>query len=148
MPKYVADGVCAIIMNKGRILLLNRRNIPFLVRNPGIWSFLFGSMEKGEKPDETVYREIEEETRLRKKDLKLISNAEKMLLIDLHSRKRWYNYTYVFESKSRNVEINIENSAFRWASIEEVKEHKGYTNIFYNEKKILNLLREMDERQH
>lgn len=133
------SGVTVIIINRKRLLLLKRIRFPFII-NPGIWSFLSGGRKKEESSLENAYREIEEETRLVRSNLKLLFGPKSMTLFDSNKKIRWQNDIYIFKSDSRRVIKNIENSAYRWASISDIKKHIEYTNIFENESLIITLI--------
>jgi 8-oxo-dGTP diphosphatase len=64
-PKLTADGV---ILRKNTILLIKRKNDPF----KGKWALPGGYVEYGEKVEDTVVREVFEETGLKTKIHNLI----------------------------------------------------------------------------
>ena len=125
-------------MYKGRVLLLKRRNIP-LILNPGIWSFLSGGRKKGERYLRTAYREIREETSLQKKSLKLLHHST-VTVVEPRLKQKWPNHLYLFKSDTNKVILDMENSSYRWATISELRNHTGYTNVFNDEKTILNAI--------
>lgn len=139
------EGVVAIIIFKGRILLLKRRNLPFL-DNPGIWSFVFGGIKKRERYLDTAYREIREETGIDKRDLHLVLNCGAVVVFEGKKRIKWQNRLYVFRSRTGRVRLDIENAGFRWARATEIVNKRWYTNIFVDEKYIWNLLRRYARR--
>lgn len=53
-------GVSGLILRDGRVLLVRRGKEPFL----GFWSLPGGHVEPGETPEESVRREVREETGL------------------------------------------------------------------------------------
>ena len=59
-PKLTADGA---ILKNGKILLIKRKNEPF----KGKWALPGGFVEYGEKVEDTVVREVYEETGLKTK---------------------------------------------------------------------------------
>lgn len=63
------EGSTAIIFNDDldQILLLKRRDTP-------VWTLVGGGIEPGESPEETVTREVEEETGLRVKIVRKVAN--------------------------------------------------------------------------
>jgi ADP-ribose pyrophosphatase YjhB (NUDIX family) len=134
-----ADGVAVVIIHKKRILLLKRRKLPFIT-NPGIWSFLTGGKNKDESYSEAAYRETEEETGIKKEQLKQIRKPIKAWLFDSKRRKKWQNYIFFFKSETNEVKLNMENAAFRWASITDIKNENEYTNISLDDEKILEIL--------
>lgn len=52
--------VRAFVSYQGKVLLLQRDHSPN-IKNPGLWQFPGGGVEVGEKPDEAIRRELEEE---------------------------------------------------------------------------------------
>jgi len=60
-PEAPIVGVGAVIVHKGRVLLIERANEPL----KGEWSLPGGALELGETLQEGVVREVEEETGLR-----------------------------------------------------------------------------------
>lgn len=141
------DGVCAVLIYRKKVLLIKRHWLP-IIRNPNIWSFVFGTREKGDSHESTVYREIEEETGIKKEQLKLVSKPIVTKLFDTKSpSKWWYNHFYVFKSTSSKVRLDLENTGYRWAKFAEIKESKDYTNIFVDKERINRLIeRALDER--
>ena len=125
----------AIIIHRGRILLLKRRSVPFIL-NPGIWSFLSGGRKRGEPYLCTAYREIEEESGIKIGYLKLL-HCGRATLADPRRMLRWSNRLYVFRSRTSKVRLDMENSAYRWATISEIRDHDRYTNVFIDENFIL-----------
>ncbi|HTO41198.1 MAG TPA: NUDIX domain-containing protein, partial [Rhizomicrobium sp.] len=51
-------GACALIDPDGRVLIAQR---PAGKSMAGLWEFPGGKIEKGERPEDTVIRELEEE---------------------------------------------------------------------------------------
>ena len=60
---HVAGSVCAIIIKKGKVLMVRRNRDPY----KGTWMFPAGFIDYGEHPEETLAREIKEETGLKLK---------------------------------------------------------------------------------
>lgn len=134
-------GIIVAMINGKRILLLERRSIPF-IPNPGIWSLLTGGLKNGEMPLDAAYREINEETGILRKDIRLLAGPNRVMLTDaVRKEGRWHNTFYIFRSGTDKVKRNIENSAHRWARLEELEEEKEYTNIFMNAERIMKMLK-------
>lgn len=139
------DGITAIIINKGRLLLVKRRALPFIM-DPGAWSFATGGRRRGETYDETAYREVEEETGIGRSSLTLLAKRKNVMKFESRKRERYFNNLYIMHSGTRKVRLNIENSDFRWAPFDDVRMQRRYTNVFLNERSILQLLkRVLDE---
>lgn len=60
---YVAASAGAVIVEKGKVLLVKRAREPY----KGTWMFPAGFVDYGEHPEETLAREIKEETGLKLK---------------------------------------------------------------------------------
>lgn len=123
------EGVTTIIINKGRILVMKRISLPFLIHS-GLWTFVAGRKEKGESYEDTAYREVWEEAGIGKESLALASKPVKIMKVNEKGRTRFNNWLYVFYSRTREVRKNIENSDYRWATLSEIRGQRRYTNIF------------------
>lgn len=135
-------GITAAIINNRRILLVKRRNIPF-IGNPGIWTFVSGSTKRNETHDEAACREISEETGIRKQSLILLKKKINVVKVDLKKNKQFYDDFYFFKSNTRRVKLNLESSDYRWISIDEIKKHKNYTNVFLDERFIIETIKSL-----
>ncbi len=138
------DGITAAVVNDGKVLLLKRIWLPFM-SFPGIWTFITGGRKEGEEYLDAAYREIEEETKIERKHLKLIARIDNVMLYDpVWKRKKWRNAFFVFSSSKTEVKLDMENRNYRWASMDEIANGKNYTNIFADrvliEKKIKDVL--------
>jgi 8-oxo-dGTP diphosphatase len=58
MPKLTLVAACALIDPDGRVLLAQRPEGKLMA---GLWEFPGGKVEEGERPEETVIRELNEE---------------------------------------------------------------------------------------
>ena len=75
---YFRAGVGAVIANdRGQVLIGERRD------HRGSWQFPQGGIEDGETPDEAVYREIDEETGIARRDLQLVARYPHWLCYEL-----------------------------------------------------------------
>lgn len=106
------------------------------MNNPRIWSFLSGGRKAKEKYIDTAYREITEESGIRKNELKCLYHSRAMIL-ELRKKEIWPNELYIFRSKTSRVRLDLENSKYRWGTVREIENGVDYTNVFINEKRIL-----------
>jgi 8-oxo-dGTP pyrophosphatase MutT (NUDIX family) len=93
------------------------------------WDFPKGHIEKGEKLEETVKREVEEETGL--KDIKFVGGF-----------KEWIKYFFKFkgknvfkivtfllaETKTKKVKVSFEHLGYEWLSYEEALKQLTFNN--------------------
>jgi 8-oxo-dGTP pyrophosphatase MutT (NUDIX family) len=135
----VADGVVAVILKGNRILILKRCGFPN-PRNPGAWTFISGGRDRKRYLD-VAYHEIKEEAGIRKEQLTRLGKALKVCMFERRQKKRWYNYMFFFKTDADKIKLNFENTAYRWAALEELRREINYTNIFINERLILNKIK-------
>ena len=107
------------------------------------WGFPKGHIEKGENPEETARREIEEETGL--KDIKFIDGF-----------KEWIKYFFKREGKNvfkivtfflaetsqKEVKLSFEHSGYEWLTFDEALERLTFRNSKEILKKANKFLRE------
>jgi len=112
-PKHAAAG--AIIKQGGKILMLDRLSIPLG------WAAPAGHVEAGETAEETMIREIKEETNLEVKKYKLLIHEA----VKFGTCGRGYtgHDWYVYEILDWNGEIKLshEHKEIAWKTIEEIK---------------------------
>jgi 8-oxo-dGTP pyrophosphatase MutT (NUDIX family) len=119
----INDGVTVAIANRKRLLLVKRISIPIFVIHPGMWYFVAGSRKGDESYLANAYREVLEETGIKKSDLKLLCQKDAITVFDSRRMKRWKNAFFVFYSKSDSVKLNFEHTAYKWVGIKELARH-------------------------
>ena len=76
--QWFRAGAGAVILNdQGEVLAFERRD------TPGSWQFPQGGLDPNEEPLDAVFREVEEETGIKKKHLQLITTKSKLLAYEL-----------------------------------------------------------------
>ena len=128
IPKYIV-GVACIIKNMEKLLILKRS--PKLRIAPGVWEVVAGKVEIGEQPEETIKREITEETNLTVKleaiPLSIIQTtleSQPMILI-------YYKGCYI----SGDLKLSDEHTDGMWVDAEsfvELSEYKHLNNLILN----------------
>ena len=110
---FVVTGV--VQNTDGKILLL-RKSMNDRVY-PGKWSFCSGYVKEFEAGEDSVLREIEEETGLK---AAIIQGGKTMEIIDDEKQRRWIVACYLCAVSSPDVRLCHENSEFRWVPPAEI----------------------------
>ena len=104
----------------------------------GLWSGVSGIIENNENPIDRAKIEIFEEVGIKEKEIKLVKKLEKMKISSQqYKNHEWEIFPFLFETKNTNIELNWENSEFKWIL---PKELKNYQTVPSLEKILLNLL--------
>ena len=116
-PRQPLVGVGALIICKGKILLERRRNEP----GRGQWSIPGGLVELGESIEQTVIREVKEETGLE------VENPEHIDIVDNidldENGKIRYHFIivdYLVKLKGGSLKAGSDAAELRWVSFEDV----------------------------
>ncbi|OLL25997.1 Methylthioribose-1-phosphate isomerase [Neolecta irregularis DAH-3] len=84
----------------------------------GKWAGISGSIEEDDvSPLERSYIEIEQETRLDRKDITLIISGLEMAIKDDNLDTEWHIYPFLFEMKDSqlvSITIDFEHSTYKW----------------------------------
>jgi len=101
------ESVSSMILIDGKIMALKR---PDTSRSfPGVWSLCTGKIEKGESPEQTAVREIEEETKItkleKKGSLPPFTVREKNVV--------WKVHPFLFRADGCTPVLNHENVEYR-----------------------------------
>jgi len=128
--------VTSFIKFNDQILILKRSE---KVRSmKGLWSGVSGIIENNENPIDRAKIEIFEEIGIKEKEIRLLKKLEKMKISSQqYKNHEWEIFPFLFETKNRNIELNWENSEFKWIL---PKELKNYQTVPSLEKILLNLL--------
>jgi len=128
--------VTSFIKYNDQILILKRSE---KVRSmKGLWSGVSGIIENNENPIDRAKIEIFEEVGIKEKEIKLVKKLEKMKISSQqYKNHEWEIFPFLFETKNENIELNWENSEFKWIL---PKELKNYQTVPSLEKILLNLL--------
>ncbi|HLD87229.1 MAG TPA: NUDIX hydrolase [Candidatus Nanoarchaeia archaeon] len=102
--------VTGIVENpEGKILLLKKSTNDKVY--PGKWSFCSGYVKEFEAGEDTVLREIKEETGL---DATLEKRGKIIEIIDERLQKHWIVACYLCKVASSQITLCHENTEFRW----------------------------------
>lgn len=139
-PKQAFVGVGVVIVCNGRILLEKRKNEP----GKGKWSIPGGLVELGEEVEQTVIREVREETGLEVGDpehIDVVSNLE----MDENGRIKYHFVIidYFVKLKGGKLKASSDAAELRWVEFDEVEKY-DLTKIFReffvrNHEKLVNM---------
>jgi len=111
--------VTGIVENNGKILILKKS--PNDCNYPNKWSFCSGFVKEFEPAEESVLREIKEETGLKGEIVK----AGKVIdIFDKQNNKRWLIAPYLCRARSSKVRLCHENADFRWVKLSELEDYE------------------------
>ncbi len=115
------DVVSIFLRHKGKYLILKRSSKVTTFKN--VWGSVSGRIEKKDWDDiETSMREIEEETGIKRDQLKFIKKGRPFHLAA--EGRKWCVHPMLFESSTDKVVLNSENTEYAWISREELKNYK------------------------
>lgn len=107
----VMNVVSIFLKHKGKYLILKRSDKVSTFRN--VWGSVSGRIENNDWDDvETSMREIEEETGIKRENLRLLRKGEPFEL--LAEERKWIVHPMLFESLTDKVNLNWENVDFAW----------------------------------
>jgi 8-oxo-dGTP diphosphatase len=117
MPlKLVLVAACALVDPDGRVLIAQR---PAEKEMGGLWEFPGGKMEPGERPEQTLIRELSEELGIAVKEACLApltfashSYADFHLLMPLYICRRWEGTAQA-----------LEHSAIKWVRAKDLTDY-------------------------
>jgi len=93
------------------------------------WDFPKGNIEKGEKEEETVAREVEEETGIKK--IKFIRGFKEKISYFYRSKGNLISKEVIFflvETKEKDVKISFEHKGFEWLNYEDALKRLTFKN--------------------
>ena len=124
--QYFRAGAGALIVNDdGHVLAIERADIP------GAWQLPQGGLDASEEPLRGAYREVFEETGLKKSDLALVEAYPEPLVYELPAKARstktgrgqvlyWFLFRFRGKSRSRKTIRNHESLGWQWMPIRRV----------------------------
>jgi 8-oxo-dGTP diphosphatase len=112
MPRVVT---CIIIDENENILILKRSDKVKTYK--GCWSGISGYVEEGEKPVDTAFKEIFEETDFQRNDVELLKETTPIEFADTYNGEKynWKIYPFLFKARKKSkVQIDWEHTNYRW----------------------------------
>lgn len=133
-PNRPILGASAVIICNGKILLEKRKNDP----GRGKWSLPGGLVELGERLEETVIREVREETGLKVEKPEVIDVVDN-ITVDEKQRVKYHFVVVVHLAKIKGGKLKAETDAeeLKWIPLEEVEKHdltKSFREFFKGNK--------------
>jgi mutator protein MutT len=130
-------GIGAVILIKGKILLEKRKNNP----GKGKWSIPGGLVDLGESVEQTVVREVMEETGLEVENPQLIDVVDN-ITSDANRRIKYHFVIVDYLVKVKNGEPVASSDAeeLRWVAFDEVEKYdltKTFREFFERNKQKL-----------
>ena len=119
-PKKPLVGVGAVIVCNGRILLEKRKGEP----GKGKWSIPGGLVELGERAEQTVIREVREETNLEVENPELIDVVDS-ITFDEDGRIKYHFVIidYFVKLKGGTVKAADDAAELKWVPFNEVEKY-------------------------
>ena len=114
--------VTSFLTNGGKILILKRSNEVRAMK--GLWAGISGRIEGDEVPLARAKKEILEEVGATDSQIELISEKEKINVSSPeYPENTWEIYPFLFRLKTGTINLNWENSEYRWILPEEIHEY-------------------------
>jgi ADP-ribose pyrophosphatase len=124
--KLIRLSVKSLIFYDDKFLILRKNTVE------GLWDFPGGRLEFGEAPEETLKREIKEETNLRVSILRplyswnYLKNEDTFLV----------GFVYLSKTNSKEVLLSSEHNNYDWITFEELSKYKIAPSYLVNLKKL------------
>lgn len=126
--------VTGIMKNKGKVLILKKSLKDY--NYPGKWSFCAGFVKEFESAEDSVLREIKEETGLKAIIVKRGKLFEKY---DKSNGKNWVIMPFLCETSSRQIKLDHENADYRWINYKDISKYPTVPGL-RKDLKVLGLL--------
>jgi 8-oxo-dGTP pyrophosphatase MutT (NUDIX family) len=118
--KHLRTVTC-MIECRGRILMLRRA--PTVSVNPRLWSPVAGRIDGRLSPKRQAYKEIWEETGIARRHLRLVRSGKRHTL-QVNPSVRASVQPFLFQSNTRRVRLNWENTDYRWVKVSDLSRFK------------------------
>jgi 8-oxo-dGTP pyrophosphatase MutT (NUDIX family) len=128
--------VTSFIRDNNKLLILKRSNKVKTMKE--LWSGISGIIEKNEVPLKRAKIEIFEEAGIIEDEIKLIKAAEEMRINSpQYKNHEWEIFPFLFEATNPTINLNWENSDFRWIRADELETYETVPSL---QKVLFNLL--------
>lgn len=134
--KRATKIVTCFLRNRDKILILKRSDKVKTMK--GLWAGISGIIEKNEPPLKRAKVEIFEELGIHDEQIKLVKEAEDMKISSpQYKNHEWQVYPFLFTVDNPKINLNWENSEYKWVNADEIKNYKTVPSL---EKVLFNLL--------
>jgi len=133
--KKMNKTVTVFLKHKGKILLLKRSSNKH-IHHPNEWSTVTGYLNEMSAM-KRAYIEIEEETGIKKNQLKLIKKGKELRISDKMCNKIWLTTSMLFETKTKRIKLDWEHSEHKWIKPEELNKLKCIVGLEKSLKAVL-----------
>ncbi len=139
-PEQPLIGIGAVIICNGKILLEKRKSEP----GKGKWSIPGGLVELGESAEQTVIREVKEETNLEVEEPKLVDVVNSVTLDkDGEIKYHFVIVDYFVKLKGGTLKAADDAAELRWVTFDKVKKYdltKSFRDFFKRNRQMLEKL--------
>ena len=111
--------VVTSFLRAGKQILLLRRSA-MVGTHRGKWSGVSGYLEGDEPPLTRAMTEIQEELKLSVGMIELVRVGDVLRAFDEGTDTVWIIHPFLFQSKSRTIELDWENTEYKWVNPEEL----------------------------
>ena len=128
--------VTSFIRDNNKVLILKRSNKVKTMKE--LWSGISGIIENNEVPLKRAKIEIFEEAGIVEDKIKLIKASEEIRINSpQYKNHEWEVFPFLFEATNPTVNLNWENSDFKWIHAEELENYETVPSL---QKVLFNLL--------
>lgn len=128
----IKSSVEAVFFHDDQVLLVKRADNCKIA--PGVWNVPAGKVKEGEALEDAVVREMEEETQVKTRVVRLLGDNT-FNLSDGTPRRM---FTYLVESDQfSSVVLDREHSAYAWVTEEQLKNDTTYSSLMPRLKDII-----------
>ena len=120
--------VTSFIRHNDKFLILKRSDKVRTMKN--LWSGISGTIENDELPLKRAKIEIFEEIGTLENEISLIKYTEKIRIRSpQYKNHEWEIFPFLFETTNSTINLNWENSDFRWIYAEELKNYETVPSL-------------------
>ena len=133
---HYTDIVTSFLKHDKKILIVKRSQNVKSMKN--LWGGVSGIIENNEQPLKRAIIEIFEEVGLAEHEINLLKEGKEMDIISPQYKNHiWHIFPFLFGVSNIELQLNWENSDFKWIQIEEIKKFETVPSL---EKVLLTLI--------